>query len=395
MNSITLLIHVDALRHDYVISEYMPFLNSLSEKGIYKTLIPPFGFEPDGAYLTGLEPEEYNGGTHFVLRKSDYTIPFSSYLPKILDRLDIYTQYPIRKLYQKLISKYSEYERIKYQPFIGYIPFQLLKYFDFCDHFLTNSPYYPNEKESLFDILRKKNIKYFYHAPPMYKCSCSNLLARVKSELDSSYKFAYLFIADLDIVGHKYGPDSLERKLTSKIVDDTLHEIFLHLEKKFSSINIIAFGDHGMVNVINTIDFRPIIGSLGLRLGVDYVYFLDSTFARFWVFNDNARFEIINKLRLLPLGKVISETERNFYHINFKDNRFGDIIFWVDGGTMIFPNFWHIRNKKKGMHGYRREVVENHAALITNFKLNNNLESKEFIEMKEIFNITLDALADE
>ena len=91
------MVHVDALRPDYVTEVDMPFLYRLGQEGIVTRVIPPFGFEPDGAYLTGTNPEQYQGGAHFVYRESGLPLPGTRWFPAWLDHLSPYLHYPLRQ----------------------------------------------------------------------------------------------------------------------------------------------------------------------------------------------------------------------------------------------------------------------------------------------------------
>src|SRR2546425_611299 len=126
MKRVTLQIHVDALRHDYVTARDMPFLHGLGAQGVRATLVPPFGFEPDGAYLTGTYPETYCGGAHFVLAQTGGGIPFARWLPEWLDVLGPYGQYPIRKLVEWGIALRGRSRRVRLAPGTGQIPLGLL-----------------------------------------------------------------------------------------------------------------------------------------------------------------------------------------------------------------------------------------------------------------------------
>jgi hypothetical protein len=392
MKKITILIHIDALRHDYITKEDMPFLYGLSRKGIKARLIPPFGFEPDGAYLTGTYPDVYEGGMHFIYNEGKSVIPCAKYFPSCLDKLNIYVQYPIRRFFQWFISKIGHSKRIRQNPFIGQIPFKLLKYFDFCDYLFVHETGFCKEAYTLFDYLRNEQMNFFYHGAPEFGCSALSVKRRFLTQFKNGTNFIFLLIADLDGIGHIYGPNSEERQKISKLIDHKIYDIYNHLLKFYNVIELIAFGDHGMAEVKNYVDFRPILKSIPLTIGKDYIYFLDSTFARFWFFNDKAKKIITDTLKNIKGGTIISEKDKSKYRINYKNRKFGDAIFWIDGETMIFPNFWHVRSTKKGMHGYREEVIDNHASFIYNSSekdIGNELKS---IEMADVFQTTFYAL---
>lgn len=364
MKKITALFHLDALRHDYVTEKEMPFLFSLAKKGVRATLIPPFGFEPDGAYLTGSNPEDYEGGTHFVYNEKNEGIPFTDRLPQWLDYLNMYIQYPLRKILQALISRAGSTERIRRQPFIGQIPFSFMKYFDFCERLMPYQPGFAKSIPTVYDYLRSKGHGFFYHGYPEFPSASDGARDRFKKDFRGDVRFAFFLISDLDIAGHEFGPDSHQRRQAAAKVDEVVGEIHRHLTSTYDVVDVIAFGDHGMVAVDKYLDFRSFVRQLPLTIGKDYVYFLDSTFARFWFFNARAESLTREKLEGLDGGTIVSGKDKAEYHINFKNRKFGDCIFWTDGGAMLFPNFWHVRKKKKGMHGYRREVIDNHGALV-------------------------------
>lgn len=364
VNKLTLLLHIDGLRYDYVSAEKMPYLHSISKEGVLSRIIPPFGFEPDGAYLTGTYPEDYQGGTHFILNEDGKGIPFAKIVPPVFDYLNIYLQFPIRKILQFLIGTFGNSKRIRMSPFVGQIPFSLLKFFDFCDYYSPDHPNFANNIDTIYDLLRKQNIKYFYQGPFGFNPNAENVCKLITNRYSYEYPFMFLFIADLDNVGHIFGPHSYEVKRKAEEVDNCIREIISFLEKKYKEIDIIAFGDHGMVEVKEFVDLRSFIDELPIKLKKDYIYFLDSTFARFWVFNKKAKNVLLSRLSRLECGNLITESDKKKYRIRFDNRKFGDIIFWINEGKMIFPNFWHVRNKKKGMHGYRNEVIGNHGNFI-------------------------------
>src|SRR2546422_111374 len=119
---VTVLIHVDALRYASINERDMPFLQGMASQGIQAALVPPFGFEPDGAYLTGTYPEIYGGGAHFVLATDEVAIPFARSLPRWLDALGAYGQYPMRKLVERGIALRGATRRIRLAPRTAHIP---------------------------------------------------------------------------------------------------------------------------------------------------------------------------------------------------------------------------------------------------------------------------------
>ena len=62
---VTIIILLDALRWDYFNRSKSNFTSNLKNKSTTAELVPTFGFEPDGAFLSGVYPEKSNGGMHY------------------------------------------------------------------------------------------------------------------------------------------------------------------------------------------------------------------------------------------------------------------------------------------------------------------------------------------
>lgn len=359
------MIHVDALRHDYVTEEDMPFLYSLASTGIAADVIPPFGFEPDGAYLTGREPEEYEGGVHFVYSPETSCYGFARFLPALMDRLGPYVSFAFRRFFvERLVRHFARTARQKKQTYIGRIPFHQLPRFDLCEQEYAFEPGALNGLPTLYDQLRKGNKTWFFHGAPKHPVGVDRVVQRALLEIDGSADFIFLFIADLDAAGHQYGPESCERRACAKKVDAGLRRIYEHITALYEQTDCLVFGDHGMVAVERGVNIAAALKTIPFSAGKDYTVFLDSTFARFWIHNEAVRGPLQELLAGIEGGTWISEQDRTDYAIRWKSRRFGDLIWWVDAGYEIHPDYWHFRDIKKGMHGYRREVRDNHAAAL-------------------------------
>ena len=125
----------------------------------------------------------------------------------------------------------------------------------------------------------------------------------------------------------------------------------------------------------------------------DYLVFLDSTMARFWFFSESARRLIIELLSHIGGGHVLTQEEKDRYHLNYPHNKFGDLIFLVDPGVLIFPNFYQNRHPVKGMHGYAPETPEQQSLLlISSPRVNTPVEITQPIDMRRVFPTILDLL---
>jgi len=390
-DKIIVMIHIDALRHDYINSQDTPFLSSLAQDGIFGHIIPPFAFEPDGAYLAGLTPEEYEGGTHFIYSPETSPFQFTEYI-RFFDYTSIYIQHPIRKVIEAVVQRQTSYHRIKMCPMVIQIPLNILRYFDYCYVYFPFEGKYLDGRPTIFNLLDRTSKQWHYHGVPQFRCDVRSVKEWIP-QIPDGLDFLFLMITDPDRIGHKYCPESPQRHEIMKAVDEILQELFKLLDDRNDTVETIVFGDHGMVEIKKLLDIESMLRETKLRVRRDYLYFLDSTLARFWFFNDRAERIITELFGSLQNGSIITDQEKEEYKIRFKDRKFGDFIYWVDGGTLIFPNFWHRRRPKKGMHGYRKEVLDNHAAFIfhSNRKMY-GLRRTQPLAMQDVFATTIEAL---
>lgn len=345
------MIMLDAFRHDYPGRSPGRFFEKLAASGSCGSLVPPFGFETDGAYLAGLHPEESDEGFHFWY--SPETSPF-----RLVKRWGRCFDAVPRALQRGLRAALG-----RTGPALHDIPLSFLR---FMDVRRKGNPFdhgcYPSD--TFFDMVRRAGGKWMYLGAPVSSCSARRIYRDLRAGLSEDLDIVFLLIGDLDPVGHAFGPCSrqLEGKLAE--VEGIIKDIFGLLQKKYGRLKAVIFGDHGMVSVRRHIDVKGALKKARSRPIEDYLFFLDSTVARFWFFNEEARREVTDILGGLSGGSIISGSERRDYRINYSHVKFGEVMFWAGGGSLIFPNFYQSASPVAAMHGYRSETAEDHAAFI-------------------------------
>lgn len=386
--SLILLVQVDALRYDYLTEVDLPFFLKLRCQGCLGLLIPTFGFEPDAAYIAGLFPDEADSGAQFWYYPDDSPFRFMQHWPKWLSVLHGFPEKILRKMIRLGARAYSQSPTLS----TARIPFQLLKYFSFPMKCRMDQPGFV-EGETVFDLLIKEGRPWFFHGIPRYKVDMDSVIHHVDKELFPPAEFAFIHIGDLDRKGHRYGPESEEIKKTLKKIDEGLRQIYEISKSRYEDIYMIIIGDHGMMEVTKHIDIWNQLNKLQLELEKDYLVFLDSTMCRFWFFTAKAKTLITELLNNVEEGHVLSQEEKDRYHLNYSHNKFGDVIFLLDPGVLIFPNFYQNYNPVKGMHGYSPETPEQQSTLIIHSpKIK---EPKRFdapVDMRRVFPTVLDLL---
>jgi hypothetical protein len=278
------------------------------------------------------------------------------------------------------------------------IPHYFLKYFWFYEDKIPISRDYL--RPNLFEMLRKEKKNYVYMQNPVFNFSTRNrarikqIYRKVEGLKGGRCDFACLSIATLDELGHIFGPDNRILEDTAKRIDEVLFNIWGILIKSYEKVTMIAHGDHGMVKVNKHVNLWAKLNQLQAKMEKDFIVFLNSSMAQFWFFNESSKVEISELLGSLECGRILTERDYEKYKMRFKDNKYGDLFWLADPGTLIYPNFfgWYI--PVRGMHGYVPECEDNMGllAVITNrdikFKNNQNFNMVDiFPTICEIMNL--------
>ena len=373
---------------DYFNMRSTPFLYALAKEGLYGAIVPTFGFEPDAAYIAGLYPDQADGGAQFWYDPSGSPFRFVSYLPKFLNYLPRVPELVIRKILTKAVRQFCKAPTLS----TARVPFHLLRYFSFSMKFGMEHQAFCNT-DTVFDLLRENGKGWFFHCSPNNKVDLKSVVRPAEMDLHPPQSFAFFHIGNLDRIGHKYGPHSPELKKELLKVDDGIKAIWQFAKERFDVVYFLVIGDHGMMEVRRHLDIWSELKKLPIRLEKDYLMFLDSTMVRFWFFSDRAERLIVDLLDNIEGGHILSQAEKDKYHLNYSHNKFGDIIFLVDPGVLIFPNFYQNKKPVKGMHGYAPETPDQQSALLIHFpKVKETKRFEEPVDMRRVFPTLLDLL---
>ena len=100
----------------------------------------------------------------------------------------------------------------------------------------------------------------------------------------------------------------MKRKIAD--IDRKCREIHEALAANYDRFHFLCIGDHGMAPVMQKVNVLKAVQDLGLKAGKDYVLFLDSTLAKVWFHNDEARERITALFTDVSYGRIIDAAER-------------------------------------------------------------------------------------
>ena len=310
---LVLMVMVDALRHDYVTAQDAPFLHRMASEGVRGSLTPSFGFEPDAAYLAGLSPEESDGGAQFWLRPGERLfrgVPLFAALARLPGaRWRGFLRKAVRGVAQGLARE--PVPRRMAAP--AQIPYDQLARFSLSMKHMSDAPQAFGGR-SLFDHARAAGLNVFYHGFPAHKVKTDVVERRFIAECAPMHDFAFVFMGDLDGVGHRFGPDSAERCATLRHIDGAISRMHAHARQGRDEVVLVVFGDHGMAAVRGLVDLGPAIRAAGLDARDD-AWFLDSTMARFWVADPVRRERLRTALGAVAGGRLIDAGLRAAYRL--------------------------------------------------------------------------------
>ena len=211
--------------------------------------------------------------------------------------------------------------------------------------------------KSIFDDLEAAGIPhkiYSYH-----HLSDAEIVNHALEDLaNNKTSFFFLYLSEMDMFLHMNCNDPVKVEERLQWYDQQLRRVYAEAKKHDPSASMTVISDHGMTPIENHFDLVKQVNDLELKQLSDYLVVYDSTMARFWFFNENARERIQERLASLSCGRILSDDELKSLGIYFSDRRFGELVFLLNPGWLTSESDFNGSGKgwmPKGMHGYHPE----------------------------------------
>lgn len=201
---------------------------------------------------------------------------------------------------------------------------------------------------SLFDILGENGISFQYFDHGIFDSDLG--VFRRAVALEEDYEVVVVRFLDLDSASHAHGLGARNMLHSLRCTDTYVGRIVSNWRRRWPDLAVLCFADHGMIPVMHSVDVLRLVNATGLRPMHDFGLFLDSTMARFWA-NDTTMPKIRRVLETLDCGRILSETDKLHYRIP-PSRSWGDLIFLMNPGFVISPNFFDRSGVVRAMHGY-------------------------------------------
>lgn len=370
-----LIIMIDAFSFDLLNKRNTPFLHNFGFKSKFKTILGYTSAILPSIY-SGTYPEENNYWLNYYFDPNNS--PFKAiykrfkYIPTILDN-----QRTVRWITNQILRFSGKSDFKKHHS--ANVPLQILQYFNFQKELFINPNILGPKIKTIFDILREKNVNFLYLGWPFLKEQV--IFKYFQKALTQNFETLMLYLPKLDEILHNNRKNSFKTLKYLNFLDKSLQNQLKPLQE--SDINIIIHSDHGVSEIFRTYNIEKKIKQLDLKIGKDYIAFYDATIARFWYFNNIAMRKLNSLLSNLKFGKLLTKTDKINLKINFSDNRYGDLIFLLNEGNYIYPNYYTILfGKPMGAHGYSPELESQDGFFLTNLST-----PPKNVTIKDIFQI--------
>ncbi len=308
--------------------------------------------------LSGKWPSHHRNWCYFVYDPVNSPFRFLrklSWLPKALTG---------RRIFRRWLSKYVRF-RLGYKGYFDLynIPFEHISLFDFTEKKSPLQPGGMNQGQNIFDVLDKESIAYHVSSPQKTELqNLDDLLADIQKQ---SIDFAFLYWPDLDGLMHRVGNRSPQVPEKLRGYELRMEKLMKVAKDNYDEVRLYVFSDHGMANCDELLDLQSVIKKLPLKIGEDYAVVYDSTMARFWFFNQQAKRAVTNALSAIRQGKIMTDEELIELGTFFPDRQFGELIFLLQEGVLIVPS--HMGERPiRAMHGYHPDDKHSFASIFTN-----------------------------
>ena len=374
-----LFIFIDSYGHE-LIKEYGSIHPEVS---VSRPVKMQFGYSATAipSILTGKKPSEHGQFTFFYRSKSGDSMFkfFDTFWFKIIPKF-----ISNRRRFRVLLNKiFKNYFKIRGYFDLYAVPFNRLKYFDYSekrDLFDLNAF---DNVVNIKDILVRENIPHFISN--WRNSEDQNFSELNETICDGDVEFIFAYFAGLDGTQHMHTKDGVETKTKLDYYEKHISHTLNNAKEHYENVEFGIFSDHGMTSLIKEVDINPILLNTGLKFGVDYLSFIDSTMLRVWYLKPESEKIIKDSILIADIpGRFLSVDEMKEWGVYFEDGKYGDDIFLVEPGVQLNPS--DMGGKAlPGMHRYDPSDKDSNAVWMANYKA-----QKEPTEVREIFDCMLE-----
>jgi hypothetical protein len=253
-------------------------------------------------------------------------------------------------------------------PFLVNLPLRYWPYFNVVEDRAWNEPGYLADYPTVFDILRHHKVD--FEVSGMSKNGGDEFEQIGQHKFEEIQPWTYFFLGSVDHYSHHYGQDAPETIDRLRKLDQLVKSKYEEYSRRVSDFDVFVFSDHGHIRIEKHVDIHAIFRKHGYNLH-RFINLIESNYARFWFRNDRERAIVERILSTVAEGFILTEKHYHCYHLQMPDNRYGDLVFYLDAPAIFSKTIWGFSRKQRSMHGYLPEhpgsdgVFLSHRPLVT------------------------------
>jgi len=378
---VVMAVFVDGLKPSSVCR--MPFLDSFSQKRRVRTDLG-YSITCHATMYSGVFPDKHH--MWFIWKYAPESSPFR-FLP----------QNQLVKCFDNLASRYFMGKMVRlFSGNTSYAGVGVMKrssianwpYFDVAEDRFWDADNYLGSVPTIFELLRRNGIKYETVGLLNNKNNGGALLHIEKHHaVNRENRWIYLFIGEVDHYSHFHTQESEVTVAFLKKVDREIERVYGELIGQYDQVDFVCFSDHGHMKVEHQFDIYELFYQHKINLD-DFIHITDTNYARFWLRNYKEERTVRRVIEDIPSGFILEKEHYKRYHTEMPDNRYGDLIYYLDHPYMFKKTVWGYGLRTKSIHGYLPDYVDKDGVFISNIPV----ESDEYITLADITPSLLDLL---
>ena len=353
-----LAVFVDGLGADAV--GHMPFLNAQTTVRRMRTELG-YSVTCHASMYTGVRPDRH--GLWFVWQRAPESSPFRWLRPfRLLDAVD---NLPMHLVATKITRRFTPTSSWFGVPYPVHVRWRDIPDLDVSERKLWTEPHYLATAPTIFDCMRAAGVQ--FKVVGMSRREPRGLAAwETWHPREEPAPFTYLFAGDVDHLSHAHGQESADVQSLLARVDRLIEDGYTAMASAGAEPRLVVWSDHGHHDVqrLNPLTYFAERG-IDLRR---YAHVIDTNFIRFWINAPGERQRLVEQLNQLEIGHVLTDEEQARYRVKMDDDRYGNVIFYVDIPWALSHTIWGFGRRLASAHGYLPDHARSDALFVSNLE---------------------------
>ena len=248
-------------------------------------------------------------------------------------------------------------------PYPVHVPWRSLPELDVAERKLWIDPGYLAPVETVFDLFRRSDVA--FEIVGMRRTRAVGLRAIEEWEPRAEpAALTYLFAGDIDHASHASGQGSAEVTDLLRRVDAEIERRYRQLASMAGDASLVVWSDHGHHDV-EKVEPRELLANHGIHLD-RFLHVIDTNFIRVWSTDRAALDELGRRLDATGIGRVLNRAELERHRLPREDNRYGDLIFYLDLPHAFSHTIWGFGRRLASAHGYDPDYPSSDGIFVSN-----------------------------